>query len=306
MSELVLAGNEVEQTHRLRELRKWVQDAGPTDAAELAANAKKARDVIKALKASLDLAAEATRLEMAALRRLGELNRTDLLPRGSNLKTAARWLADLSPDTFSQLLVDLEPGQTTFSVYRQHMRSREEEEDRQRMANIGAGRPQRPVRGYDGPSQLEIARAAETILESLTLRADTFTVSEAADELAEALEIPSWNRPTHLGLEQIVRDAISQTPMRGSEDFPYSAPQFVTYHEADVGWVRVPWERASLTQLRFMAEYRKEQADQMVGAWKELQDLLARLDDVAEKHPGTESCLELMERASVTPKRSAA
>lgn len=289
LAHLDLAG----QAALLRQAQALVMAADAADAADAAEQARMARDWLKVVKGSQALAVEATRLECMALRRIGSLDDLSVLP--ATRRAAARWYAGLTDAGFAALLADIKGWVSALAIYRRAEQERRRDDDRRAGAATGEGREQAP---HLSPQSLrDLIQAASALVGNYTSDELPFSVSEAAEELAESVASPNCaNEPAFReGCREAIRQALALDDGGVNSDLAVSpdAPAWVTYHDDDGGWLRIPWSRASLEQFRAMVDLRRLQHEQLAAVVERLADLLGLLDGVKADHPHIDDCFRL-------------
>ena len=122
-----------------------------------------------------------------------------------------------------------------------------------------------------------MCRAATHILNAAMARGAT-TVNELTEELGSALgygDTDMGDPVIREGIEVAVREALRSENISGE-----AHPDFVTWKDREAGWLRIPWPAATLDQLRWMAEFRQEQARELQEAADTLAILVRDLDAI--------------------------
>jgi hypothetical protein len=268
----------------LAKMRTFVLEAS-TSAEEISDARKQAeqlRKVALIAENAHEVARDALRIEFTALRKLVQMDALKLIP--AMTRTSAQWLAGLSQGEFDGLLDRMGAGDTPVAVYRRVLAQQESARSRQRGEDIGNGR------GDQGEYR-SAAEAAYDLLHSAAAGGAT-TVDQLADRLRTEFGIGdlNWESDSLLreGVETVVREALRQEAVKGGEH-----PDWLTWRDADLGWLRIPWGAGSLTQLRWMAEFRAQQAKEVQAAADELGALAEHLTLVQQRHPEMDKLTDL-------------
>ena len=261
-----------EQIQRLRQARDYVRSCSEGDAMDAKRNAELVREWVRIQKAAASIALEACKLQFVALRRLGQLESTQI--KGAE-RSAAIWLAGMPDAAFDELLADMRFACSPIGLYRDKDRAAQREKWRERGRDIG--------RGEGTPVDPEsVSKLANELLHQ-ALSGGSITVNELTDELADWLDLGQKCKEDYLmreGVEAIIREALR------SESFDDEAhPDFITWKDKEAGWLRIPWGAATLPQLQWMASYRHQQASELQEAADELASLADHLGAVARNRP---------------------
>ena len=285
------------QIAQVRAARQWLRDATDAqDVAGLAEKAKFAHDVFKIAKKADALAQEALQLQAEALHRLARLDALDLLPKRGLLRSTAGWLGDMADAEFAQFVESIEPWSSITGRYKAHLKDVQMGRYRDEWGDIQHGRPLAPDRDFDRRQW----NVAQTVLLDMAAQEDSFSTADAALALAEAigLDCDRVDDVRREGLEQIIRTAISEERSEGvvveADGRSLRCPRFVTYQEDPFGWVRVPWDRATLPQLQFMAEYRSQQAADLMRSSADLAVLVGEATRRQRENPSEQRLVELL------------
>lgn len=187
-----------------------------------------------------------------------------------------------------------------------------EENERNTAHNIAAGNPS-PRHDYDfeswrasdryneviEPEDLTADEAREFVADNSTaiktlISAENgaFKVSDIAGKYIDALRVlaEAGEDPKNVvdaladpnifeGIAEMVR--LELRTARYPENKWYNgvqAPEYVTYYDDDAKeWLRIPWDHATLSQLKSMAKFRRKQAEQLSEQATELEDLAATI-----------------------------
>ena len=193
------------------------------------------------------------------MRRLCELD--SALIKGQE-RTAGEWLARMSDAAFNQMLAEMKYARSPVSLYNDFVRSRRDDMTR--------GRGERIAEGHGQPADYQSVVEAANLLVHTAAASGATSVSELAKALRDELHMDSRgfieDELLQSGIESVIREALSSE----SFDDGVGHPDFVTWKDKDAGWLRIPWAAAVLDQLRWMAEYRAEQARELMAAAAEL------------------------------------
>lgn len=237
---------------------------------------------------SAEILTEIERTKAAVLVRMARLDCTRFL-KSSQQKHHAKILGEMSDEEFGAFLDRLVFPLTVSTLLSKIKEEREAFEfSRSYRAEFygGIGRNNRAE--LDFIQSQRVAAAAKQVLTYRICDSDKFTTAEVVQTLAETLGKESLSDIEVRGLTEIVHEAISSETLDLTDEFPKATkiPAVVTYLEAELGWVRVPFERATVAQLRLMLEWRREQLAQLGRA---VQNLEFILDAAIEKSGGDET-----------------
>lgn len=259
-----------EQVRRLHAAREYVRNCpGEAEALEAKRQAELVRHWARINKASGEIAREACKLQATALRRLCELQSSSV---SGQEREAGEWLASLGDREFDALLASMRYAKSPITLYKDHLRKLEEQKVFQRGRDIGSGEAGTPV-DYES-----VARAANDVLHA-ALAGGAVTVNEITDRLAEELYEYGVSSVLREGIQSIVREALRNETF-DDEDHP----DFITWKDAEAGWLRIPWAAATVPQLRWMAEFRQEQARELKAAADDLTALADAMEQTAHRH----------------------
>lgn len=261
-----------QQVRQLRQAATWISSGTESEALDAKRRAELAREWVRIHKASKDIAIEACRLQATALRRLCQLHSGAV--KGME-KSAGDWLASLPDHKFNAMLAAMTWPRTPISLYNASLK--DEREDRQR------ARGEDIANGAGEPLDWESVSSAANDLLHRALSRSAVTVNEMTEELAERLGFRVDGPDDYLmrqGIETVVREALRNETFEDGDH-----PDFVTWKDQEAGWLRIPWPAATLNQLRWMADYRHGQAQELQKAADELSGLVESLTRVAVAHP---------------------
>lgn len=233
---------------------------------------------------SADLALAALRVSVLAWRRIGQL--------GANVgtqaeRTAARTLARLSVTEVDEFLADFTGRSASglAKIVAARLRERDAVDD---IKNGNAPEPSPRIHtGERARGDIfRLHQAAQEILRVIELRSGDVTTASAAIELLSALDLPA-DPLTVQAARQVVMEAMTAPePFEGVDRRNHLKylPRFVTYLTDAGEWLRIPAAVATVSQVRWMADYRRDQA-------RDLTNRALELDRAATE----------LERASVDP-----
>lgn len=252
------------------------------DIADARRQAEQLRKIAKIAANAGEVARAALRIEFTALRKLVLMDALKLIPAGT--RTSATWLASLPQDEFDDLLVSMSSGDSPVSMYRRVLAREAEARSRQRGREIGQGRGDQGE--YKSP-----AEAAYDLLHSAAAGGAT-TVEALANRLRQEFGIRDGeyqeDQLLREGVECVVREALRDEAVKGGEH-----PDWLTWRDKELGWMRIPWAAGSLSQLRWMTEFRSQQAKEVQAAADELGALAELLAAVQLRNPQMERLADL-------------
>lgn len=259
-----------DQVRRLQSAREYVRTCLDEDEVLSAARqAEMVRQWVRISKGAAEVALEACKLQATALRRLCQLGSGDV---GKQDRIAGNWLASLDDPAFDELLDGMGYAKTPVTLYKEHLRRLERQQALQRGRDIASGE--------GAPADYEsVCRAANDLLHA-ALSGEATTVNELSDELASALDLSLDCEKDYVlreGIEAVVREALRSEAF-GTGD---GHPAFITWKDADAGWLRIPWPAGTVSQLRWMAEFRQEQARELKAAADDLSALAGAMERTA-------------------------
>ncbi|YCU34495.1 hypothetical protein ACRYGU_16775 [Mycobacteroides abscessus] len=348
---------------QLKSVEEFVQSIDSVNLlVEVIDRAKLAQEWLKVKNAAAEVVLQAARVQLAALRRIGQLGSAaiELLPDNTAERRYAARLAELTDARFEGELDSLErPVKASTFIqnidsahsYANWMnkgydvadgrpaderelwaRAREAEEAER------AARPQKKLTKKQLERREQRQRESEKwkrrendnrvnllsqLLEQLYQEGDPFSVSDATDQMIEALadhDMLDFGDPrtsqcvevamVRDGVQAAIRHALMDSaslddaghesiyvPSIQSEVHP---PKFVTYQDPDAGWVRIPWHKAGLTQLQEMAALRRKQVADLSAKATQLTELVSLLERASERQPHEQKVSELFRNAKRT------
>lgn len=269
-----------------------------------------------------ELTCEATRLECIIARRAAQIGRLDCYKKPAWV-AAAKGFASMTDAEFDELVESISVDRSISTLWSYWAADRYR---KQRVDRVARGLYGQPVaigstvddfseivptetfyywdRGAEDGEYEDVRDAAADLLASLTKYGTPFTTAEAADKLAQILNVDADDVVTRTGMQVMVREAVA-SENRGGEvvELPdgtsVSIPAVVTIKDSTVnsynGWVRVPWAGAGLDQLAAMCAHRRRQIVDMAAAARRLEHLHATLSAVSSGD-GDYNCADLLRR----------
>ena len=253
---------------QMRAAREHAKGCTEDEALKAKKDAKEAWEWVKIHDAAAEIAIEACKLQATAVRRLAQLGSRHI---GGPGRAAAEWLGSMSDEVFAALLDGMRYARAPVALYNEYRKKAEASAAYDRGREIAEGR------GYSGTYE-SVAAAATHVLNAAMAGGAT-TVSELTDKLGNEMgygwEEYRCNPAIREGIESVIRETLR------TEDISREAhPDFVTWKDREAGWLRIPWPAATLDQLRWMAEFREEQARELAEAAETLRILVRDLDAV--------------------------
>ncbi len=292
----------VKMANWLDTARELILSASIEDAEDLLEKARLIRILMKAMKGAQMLRAKAIKLELLCLRRLAVLGHT---PRGIHGSTVVE-LAKVSDAEFEDILTWADSTEFAPStIVRRWGYARDSKAARERGDIADADILRRRQYGQPPHTDLvnhpqeHIEHTAHQVLADLSRDEDEFTTDDAAEMLADELQVNWEDSVTRQGLREIIREAIMREhheptvtliPSGGGEGSGLSIPSLITFKTDE--WVRIPWRCAELDQLEFMADYRRHQAKEIAATADKLEDLFRFLTALGCDHKGLPQILE--------------
>lgn len=239
-----------------------------TELVDLHERARVIEAMTKAVRDSERIAYAARRVQVQCLRRLWEMGHV-ISPYWSPFQ---RFVAEMSPAAFATTLDDLEDASIT-ALYRRGLA-----QNRHTKALVELDDPELTDTEYAISHSTEQVRAAASIIldEALGVGIPT-TVHRAAAKVVEQLNLyggtgisPPIGYEYHgsamqYAAEEIVREAIRGGDLEDLYLAGHLIPALVTCNTFEGGWIRIPARKATVGQLRWMAEYRIKQGEQTVA-----------------------------------------
>lgn len=264
---------------QMRAARQQIGGATADEASKAKRDAEVARHWAKVNKASGEIALEACKLQACALRRLGALGAAGMATLNNSEKPVAAWFAEMGDAEFGALMNGMRYAKSPHTLRKEYLRDQQDRAAFDRGRDIAGG-------AYEGSYQgdpASVARAAREVLNA-AMACGATTVNELTREMATWLDLNLDDRHDSVmreGIESVIREALR------CEDLSDEAhPDFVTWKDREAGWLRIPWPAATLDQLRWMAEFRQEQARELQEAADTLAILVRDLEAVRAGNPG--------------------
>lgn len=290
----------VPQISQLRQVLSLLPGMNAQDAAGVAEKARQARLIAEAMKANAEVVCECCRLELHALRRLGQLGQSTLAP--SSLRAAARRLGDLDDDQFAQVLALVQPFRSALGVFRSYEKALDAAQNEAWADYRRSGNGINLSEDY-GLSDLK--EAVATILERSDIQhSEALTVAEVAEELRAELGWASDTART-MALKEVVREALL-ADASGINDGDGAVwgrlkatglPRYITCREdaegGDPVWTRVPVGEATIEQAEWLLAYRREQIAQIRAKCRPIERLIALLRPASERNPDVRKMSDL-------------
>jgi len=278
----------------LTDARRWVEESNDADALlDAIQKAQLAREWVRIVKEAAAIGAEATRLEMTALRRCGQIGCVDQLP--VHQRQAARGFAEMSDAEFATLMASTRCASVASTVWRTWRQDQEEADAYDRGYLIGSGQQS------GGPVEIaphEVSDAARIVLGAALNGQKGVSVGQASLALADALDISRAdyfaNDAMRKGLRTAIRAALaSEYGLRSSDN---GLPDFISYQEEEMGWIVLPFAVANVTQVAAWAAFRNQQADDVRRAADEAMSLAERVVTLHETYPDINKAIDLLAR----------
>jgi len=257
---------------QMRAAREYVRGCTEDEALKAKKDAQVAWEWVKIHDAAAEIAIEACRLQATAVRRLAQLGSRHISGQG---RPAAEWLGSMPDAAFAALLDGMRAARSPVSLYNDHRKRVE------RDAKLWRGREIADGNGF--PADYDSVCSAATYVLHAAMAGGATTVNELTDELGACLgygDTDMGDPVIREGIEVAVREALRSERISGE-----AHPDFVTWKDREAGWLRIPWPAATLDQLRWMAEFRQEQARELQEAADTLAILVRDLGAVRADNP---------------------
>ena len=256
--------------------------------------------VWKRRKIARRLLVEACQLELEILRRIGLSGNVSGLT--ATEAKSATYLAELDVEAFREAVNGIDATLTaTTVVHRMKNADQQDLFDRLRRER----RAEAAARALDNPQSLsydsgKVREAATVLLMALAGQNTETPTADIVALLAEELDVDSSDEVVRRGLQALVIEAAGRgSPMSDADDdesviqMPGEDPVYLDLPESlafetDDGWVRVPWKVARMQHLRFLADLRRRQADDVMSAAYALEECawaMETLGDRLGRHP---------------------
>lgn len=261
----------------------------PQEALSQERRAQLIADLLKAERAANDLRVAATRLQMVAMRQVALLGAASSLPK--HKAEAAAAFAALNEVEFRQLIDGVVTVTEPSAVYRL-LKHRLIAEEAERIAGVKFSDLIECRTGFEPPE--EDGRMAEYEAEDLrdTFQAllsgppyadEPFTIAEIAAAAARKLEASTGSSVWQNGaVQQLLNEAARRNVMVGPAD-EFGVPEFLTVHDPELGWVRIPAQIALLAHLKAHALIREQQMRQLENRVKELNKTVRRFEELLDE-----------------------
>lgn len=290
------------QADHLAELTIWATTAGDADAlADAAARARTAKKLIDAAGAARTLAAAALRLEATCLRRLVQIGEAGRLQ--GEMHTVAHWIASLTDDELDQVVGS---GTTLIGARRRYVKEREAERARWQRNYNDEHDVMPAAQTWNYYDSEEIAKAAAVLLDAFD-DGQSFTVATFVDKLREQLGMHDGDSLVDEGLREAARQAMRVASYREEKCGRVAGmPSFLTFQDDAMGWLRIPWQRATVEHLRWFVTYRQQQAAEMAATAERLAGVLDVIERAHAKRPHLTNLRDLVACAPNPKQQSAA
>lgn len=269
------------------ELGRWEEllaDSTRVESAEALDRARLIREVVKIRKLSGDVAVAASRVEAFALRRLGQLGGRAIDDLPHSMRSSARFLAGLTPEGFAQMIESI-TAKASVSTLVSRLRTeqsvaRERTDARERAINA------RWRQHHAFTTVSAVRDAVRALVHEVFVEGVPTTVAAGATRLLEVLNVTEEDSSSEAA-EAVVAHALDTFPV-----FPYNEPNadligfahvppFIVIDSTE-GWVRIPMHLATVAQLRWMAAYREERAEDMARCARSLASQASKCEQVCE------------------------
>jgi hypothetical protein len=277
--------SDAETERQIRELRKardYVRRCPESEALKAKQDSALVREWVKIHKASSKIAVEACKLQATAVRRLCQLGSHAVTGRE---REAGDWLASLSDGDFDELIAGMRYARSPVTMYSDYCRIKRQDDKIARGRDLAGGEGEGARYDYES-----VSKAASELLHS-SLASGATTVWELSEQLLRAMDFNWRERDDYLlreGAEEVIREALRHDTWDGG-----GHPEFITWNEKEVGWLRIPWPAATLDQIRWMADFRQQQAKDLQAAANDLSELADALEQVSRAHPDLRRLPEL-------------
>lgn len=260
------------------------------------------RDWLRTQKAATSLRIRAVRLELIALRKVATGGLAAKIAGSSQLQSAARWLATLNDIEFAEALDEIDGEKTPIALYRA------DRAEREAMSAALSGdegssdwkhRKENDRSAIDDDSRRQ---AATAILRDVIESGEPFTIAEAAERLADRLNLDIETREdTAEGLREMVRSAIR----RGDRSVPVDEwsrlPVAFTVNNRDDTYTRIP---ASTATVGHLVAHEAEVRQRAVSALRhadELRDLIVQISMELRDDPDPDELEDAHMRVQLAP-----
>lgn len=281
----IKAQAEVPTVAKMDSLIEWVVQAPVEEVCWRVTELGSMRQWLKAQKESTELRIKAVRLELIALRKVAAGGLAHKISGAATLRASAKWLAGLTDEEFATVISELDGDRTPIALYQRDRAQRDAMREALRdksgdSALHEAWLARRDVGGLDEAAERRRS-AATYILREVIEEGEPFTVSEAAERLADAMGLDvEVRRETSEGLREMIRTSIR----RGDRTLPVDEwsdlPIAFTSHLPSGEYVRVPATRATIQHLQ---DHWYEVNARAVATTRHAEKLASMLDQVTHR-----------------------
>lgn len=292
---LATVSNDIEVCRgRFHEIERWLDEAPHTEVAAAHNWVKDAQALIKIRKNMEHLFVDSKRLEAKILRKLAQVGLLNEMEK--KYRNPAKYLAEMTDQEFNHFCTSIADHFALVTNIRSRMNDighKGVEAERYARASLGECEQFNPKNHYG------ITWHATELLKELYAGDETSSVKDIVVDLADQLDLDAEEVVVKQGLSHIVRTAITASQHVASELYDIEndsfsiVPQAVTF-EDDEAWVRIPWYKASMSQLLYMVELRENQVEQIKSKADSLRATYELLKRVQTEHsPNIDNCLEI-------------
>jgi hypothetical protein len=291
MTQLVPVGLDLDSpgvVARLSEITEYVKTASGEEAASTASRARLAREYARIHKAAKEIRRAALRLEIYALRRLGEIGAfKGLSPEETN---AAKEFAALDEPALERALSKWH-GDSAVGFKRELVRQHETNGALRRMREWREGRDPNLQPSTDTVFALTDFRQAVAVIINNLDFSGPFEIEAVADAVLEEIDPvgDSFFDITRHAVRGFVRDALNAAvaacPDDSIDDATQmgNAPRVVTFHSDEVGWIRIPFALATVSQFEWFVQYREAQAQALEEKAAQFRSVLAAMQSISNE-----------------------
>lgn len=273
-----------------------------------------AREFAKIQKKTEELYESLLRIEIECFKKIIELDILDVL---NNMKrTPAKWWAKKTDEEIN-CLIEKYRGMSSLKIYRQAnsdhkflegkrlgesiAQHRQDEYNREHNEHLykytseyidEGSTPEKLIKAYN----TDLFTAIAVLLDDYATKGESFTVAEMADDILLNYFSHRTNKvhgSFDEGLKKGIRELCRKSIMKGKTFFivDKKTPKFVTCHSPDLkgsetGWMRIPFENATLKQFDEMISLRKVQLEQDKKALENLIEIYSLINEKAESQDG--------------------
>lgn len=239
---------------------------------------------------SAELAIAALRVSVLAWRRIGQLGAS---VGTTTERTTARTLARLSLAEVDSFLAEFtgRSANGLAKIVAARLRERDAVEDLRTNGtnNTPAHDPSDSSYTRARSDVVNLHHSAQHILREIERRSEDLTTTQAALELLAALDVPADSLTVSAARQVVMEAMMAPEPPDDAirRDHLKYLPRFVTYSTSEGEWLRIPVGVATVHQVRWMANYRRTQANDLMRRAEEL-DLAATELERSSLHPETD------------------